>query len=313
MAELAVVIVTWNVRELALQALRSLYADLEEHGPTADIYVMDSASTDGTAEAIEQSFSQVHLFRSDKNLGFAGGNNHALRRIGFGQCDADDLPSAVYFLNPDTITQTGATRTLYDRLMSSPRLGLVGAQLAYGDGSFQHSAFQFPGLRQLWVEFFPTPGRFIEESFNGRYPRRLYESGRPFPIDFPLGATFMVRREVIEETGLFDEQFFMYCEEIDWAWRIRKAGWGAECIPAACVVHLGGQSTSQVKPRSIVDLWTSRLRLYRKHYPRWKYLLARVMVAAGMRIRVGQIKTLLTSDREALASAYRSVASMALR
>jgi GT2 family glycosyltransferase len=313
MADLAVVIVTWKVRELALQALRSLYADLDAHGPSADVYVVDSASSDGTPQAIAQAFPQAKLLVSDKNLGFAGGNNLALRHIGFGQNHVDQLPNAVYLLNPDTITQPGATRTLYDTLMGNPRLGLVGAQLAYADGSFQHSAFRFPGLRQLWVEFFPTPGRLIESPFNGRYPRALYDSGMPFPIDFPLGATYMLKREVIQQTGLFDEQFFMYCEEIDWAWRIRKAGWEAQCVPAARVVHLGGQSTSQVRPRSVVDLWTSRLRLYRKHYPLWKAFIARLMVAVGMQMCARQARSLPAPDRGALVSAYRTVAKMALR
>jgi hypothetical protein len=313
MAELAVVIVTWNVRELALQALHSLCADVDDYGPTTDVYVVDNASTDGTADAIGREFPWVKLFRSATNLGFAGGNNHALRQIGFGQPNANILPNAVYLLNPDTITQPGATNRLYNRLTENPRLGLVGARLTYDDGSLQHSAFHFPGLRQLWVEFFPTPGRLIEHTFNGRYPRHLYESGKPFSIDFPLGATYMVRREVIQQTGIFDEQFFMYCEEIDWAWRIHKAGWSAECVPAACVIHLGGQSTSQVEPRSIIDLWTSRLRLYRKHYPAWKYLVARMMVAVGMRIRARSLGASTTPNRDALQSAYRAVASMALR
>jgi GT2 family glycosyltransferase len=301
------------VRELALQALRSLYFDIDKHGPEADVYVVDNASTDGTADVVGREFPQVNIIRSDTNLGFAGGNNHALRHIGFGQPDANNLPDAVYLLNPDTVTQPGATRTLYSRLTANPRLGLVGAQLTYGDGSFQHSAFHFPGLRQLWVEFFPTPGRYVEHPFNGRYPRRHYESGKPFPIDFPLGATFMVKREVIQQTGTFDEQFFMYCEEIDWAWRIRKAGWGTECVPAACVVHLGGQSTSQIEARSILDLWTSRLRLYRKHYPAWKHFVARIMVTAGMRLRARNLQASTLPNRDALVSAYRAVANMARR
>ncbi|MBL8157791.1 MAG: glycosyltransferase family 2 protein, partial [Anaerolineae bacterium] len=166
------------------------------------------------------------------------------------------LPKAVYLLNPDTITQPGATRQLYDALMNAPDVGLVGAQLAYEDGSFQHSAFGFPGLRQLWTEFFPTPGRLIEGRFNGRYPRALYERGQAFDADCVLGATMMLRREVVEQTGGFDETFFMYCEEIDWAWRIHKAGWRVQCVPAARVVHLAGKSTSQVRPQSVINLWT---------------------------------------------------------
>ncbi len=313
MVELAVVVVTWNVRDLALQTLSSLYADLHTHGPSAKVYVVDCASTDGTQQAIAQGFPQAKLLTSDNNLGFAGGNNLALRHIGFGKPQATQLPNAVYFLNPDTFTQSGATRTLYDTLMATPRVGLVGAQLAYGDGSFQHGAFQFPGLKQLWVEFFPTPRWLIDSPFNGRYPRAMYESGKPFSIDFPLGATFMVKREVIHQAGMFDEQFFMYCEEIDWAWRIHKAGWEAQCVPAAHVVHLGGQSTAQVRPRSVIDLWTSRLRLYRKHYSLWKALIARVMVAVGIRLRARQTESLPESEREALVAAYRMVANMALR
>ncbi len=300
---LAVVLVTWNVRALALDALRSLYADLEASGLTADVYVVDSASSDGTPAAIAEEFPQVKLIASDENLGFARANNLALRQI----MSAPEPPPAVYLLNPDTITQPGATRALYDALLADPRVGLVGANLSYGDGSFQPGAFGFPGLRQLWVEFFPTPGRMILGAFNGRYPQALYERGEPFPVDCVLGATMMLRREVIEQTGMFDEQFFMYCEEIDWAWRIHEAGWGVCCVPSARVTHLSGQSTTQVRPRSVVDLWTSRLLLAKKHYPAWKRLLARGLIAAGMARRAR------ATDDPTLRDAYRTVRQMALR
>lgn len=306
MSDLAVVIVTWNVRDLALGALRSLFADLEASGLDADVYVVDSASSDGTVMAIAQAFPQLILTASSDNLGFGRANNLALRLIGFGQKANRSLPKAVYLLNPDTITHPGATRILYDTLMADSKLGLVGARLEYEDGSFQHSAFHFPGLQQLWVEFFPTPGRFVDSEFNGRYPRAIYDAGRPFPIDFPLGATMMLRREVIEQTGMFDEQFFMYCEEIDWAWRIHKAGWDVRCVPAAHVTHLSGQSTGQARAQSILNLWTSRLRLYRKHHPLWKALLARLMIATGMWRKARE------TENSAVREAYRTVQSKAL-
>lgn len=317
MTELAVVIVTWNVRDLALNALASLYDDLREHGPAAtEVYVVDNASTDGTAEAVASDYPQAHVIASRENLGFGAGNNRALRDIGFGHVPSADLPRAVYLLNPDTITQPGATNALYNALMSDPKTGLVGARLTYEDGSFQHSAFHFPGLRQLWVEFFPTPGRFYESGFNGRYPRQLYDSGEPFAIDFPLGATLMLRREVIEQTGMFDEQFFMYCEEIDWAWRIRKAGWEVQSVPAAHITHLEGQSTGQARPQSVVNLWRSRLRLYRKHHPAWKRALARQMIALGMWRKsqaLARDETLTSDQRDALREAYETVRAMALK
>jgi N-acetylglucosaminyl-diphospho-decaprenol L-rhamnosyltransferase len=317
MRDLAVIIVTWNVRELALDALRSLYADLDTSGLDATVYVVDSASSDSTVEAIAAEFPQAELIASAENLGFAGGNNCALRRIGFGPdatASPDELPRAVYLLNPDTITQPGATRALYDALLADPMRGLVGARLEYGDGRFQHGAFAFPGLRQLWIELFPAPARLYDSPFNGRYPRRLYEAGQPFPVDFTLGATMMLRREVIQQTGMFDEAYFMYGEEIDWAWRIHRAGWSVYCVPAAEVIHLSGQSTAQARPRSVVNLWTSRLLLFRRYYPGWKLTLARWMIRAGMRRKVRQVRAqagLSPDERSALIDAYEQVAEMA--
>ncbi len=314
MHDLAVVIVTWNVRDLALQTLRTLYADLADSGLEAVVYVVDSASSDDTVDAIAEAFPQVKLIASKENLGFGRGNNIALHMLGFGVSAFEQLPRVVYLLNPDTITQPGATRTLYDTLMSKERAGLVGAQLAYEDGSFQHGAFGFPGLRQLWVEFFPTPGRFIEGAFNGRYPRTLYENNEPFAVDFTLGATMMLKREVIEETGMFDEDFFIYCEEIDWAWRIRNAGWEVLTVPAAHVTHLAGKSTSQVRPRSIVNLWTSRLHLFKKHYPPWKLVIARVMIVIGMTLKIRRTRrdsTMSRGDSAEIIAAYREIRKMA--
>ncbi|MCE2490702.1 MAG: glycosyltransferase family 2 protein, partial [Anaerolineae bacterium] len=277
----------WKVRELALDALETLLADLQAEGPhDSQVWLVDNDSGDGTVEAVSRRFPQVHMLASDENLGFAAGNNLALRSMGFGSLKGDALPRAVYLLNPDTQTQAGATSKLYQALFANKGVGLVGAQLSYEDGSFQHSAFKFPGLRQLWAEFFPLPGRLIEGTFNGRYPRKRYAAGKPFRIDFPLGATMMLRREVIETTGMFDENFALYCEEIDWAWRIRKAGWQAFCVPAARVTHLDGRSSAQARPESVLKLWRSRAGLFRKHYPQWREHVARRLIIKGLRRRL---------------------------
>lgn len=293
MTDLAIIIVTWNVRELVLDALRTLYDDLAQSDLHSQVIVVDSASSDDTVTAIRATYPQVQVIASDENLGFAGGNNRGLQALGFGKSNPasiSELPSAVYLLNPDTLTQTGATRQLFDTLMADDRNGVVGARLSYGDGRFQHASFHFPGLRQLWVEFFPIPGRFVESSFNGRYPRSQYEAQQPFEVDFMLGATMMLRREVIQQTGMFDPQFFMYAEEVDWQWRIRNAGWRILCVPQAHVVHLAGQSTGQVQPRSLLNLWKSRLYLFEKHYPSWKLAIAKQMIALGMRRKIANAR-----------------------
>jgi len=175
MLNIAIVVVTWNNEDIIGEALSSVIDDLDSTSLTYQIWVVDSASSDHTVAVIRRDFPSVTLIASDENLGFAGANNLVMRQMGFDDSSAGgELPCVVYLLNPDTITHRGATQTLYDVLMSRDEVGVVGARLTYGDGSFQHSAFRFPDLGQLWAEFFPTPGRFIEGGFNGRYAKERY-------------------------------------------------------------------------------------------------------------------------------------------
>jgi N-acetylglucosaminyl-diphospho-decaprenol L-rhamnosyltransferase len=312
---LSIIIVAWNVRDLVLEAVASAHADLAHSGLTGDIWVVDNASTDGTVTALRAAFPEncippVHILEAGDNLGFAGGNNHALRTIGFP--DNPNLPDFVLLLNPDTVVRTGALRALVDGMLAS-EAGLAGARLVYGDSSFQHSGFAFPGLLQLFIDLFPVPARLYESSLNGRYARQQYASSTPFEIDHPLGATFLLRREVIQQTGMFDEQFHLYCEEVDWAMRIKQAGWRAVCVQSAEVIHYGGQSTSQVRPQSIVNLWRARLQLYRKHYPTFKRLLAKILLRAGMNRLIQQTARDSSQDeetRQALIRAYIQVIAL---
>lgn len=306
--ELAVVIVTWNNADVIRPALTSLFDDLQESGLRHEVWVVDSASRDQTAAIVHREFPAARLIANKTNLGFAAANNLALRELGFGSgARAAEAPAAVFLLNPDTVTHPGAARRLYDALMSRPEVGVAGARLTFADGSFQHSAFRFPGLRQIWAELLPTPGRLLDTSFNGRYARAWYAGAEAFEVDFTLGATMMLKRAVIEQSGMFDEAFFLYCEEVDWAWRIRKLGWRILCVPTARVTHIGGGSTSQARPDSLIHLWKSRLLLYEKHYPVWKRQLARWLVIAGMRRRM---RKLVGADAE-LRAACRKIIEMA--
>ena len=290
MSDLAVIIVTWNNEGVIVDALSSLLADLLESTLDCQIWVVDSNSSDNTVALVREGFPDVTLVTCEENIGFARANNLALRELGVGEHELEAiLPSAVYLLNPDTVTHKGATQILFDALFADDDVGAVGARLMFEDGSFQHSAFMFPGLRQIWSEFYPTPGRWIEGSFNGRYSRLMYAGTEPFAVDFTLGASMMVKSEVARKVGLLDESFFMYCEEVDWARRIRQAGWRILCVPSAHVTHLGGGSSSQARPQSVLNLWKSRLLLYDKHYPVWKRRMARQMVIRGMKRRLAKL------------------------
>ena len=160
---------------------------------------------------------------------------------------------------------------------------MAGARLIYGDGRFQHSAFYFPGLGQLMFDLLPMPSRLYESRLNGRYARRQYHPRRrPFQVDHPLGASMMVRADVAESTAGFDESFHMFCEEIDWSWRVREAGWDIYTVPAAEIIHYAGESTRQVPADTVVNLWRSRAKLYRKHHGRFRLAVARRMVQRSM-------------------------------
>ena len=130
--KLAVIIVSWNTRQLTLQTIQTLLTDIEAHGSTqTEVWVVDNASTDGTSQAIREAFPAVKLIESMENVGFGGGNNLALRKIGFGNPNIPphDLPEAVYLLNSDTITHLGTTQTLYEALFNLPNAGVVGGAI----------------------------------------------------------------------------------------------------------------------------------------------------------------------------------------
>jgi GT2 family glycosyltransferase len=298
MIDLGIVIVSWNVRDLLAACLDAVFSSLTtDHCPSpggdlglsTEIVVVDNASTDGSAEMVRSRFPQARLIVNERNLGFAGGNNVGIRYWGLdAPIPGTQCPRCVLLLNPDTVVHGNALERMVRFMDTTLQAGICGARLVYGDGSFQHSAFGFPGLWQIVLDVPGVHPRLLDSQLNGRYSRMLYASSRPFEIDHPLGAAMMVRSEVIRQVGLMDEGFHMYCEEIDWAWRIKKAGWKAYCVPQAEIVHYAGQSTRQVKPEMIVALWTSRLRLYGKHYPAWKLAAAKWLVRCKIQDEIRQ-------------------------
>ncbi len=283
--DLAIIIVSWNVRQLLRVCLTSIYQSLAisaEQGQklATRIWVVDNHSSDGSPDLVQERFPEVRLIANNENKGFAAGNNQAIEQAML------ERPRYLMLLNPDTAVRAQALETLVHFMDSSPQVGMAGARLVYGDGTFQHSAFGFPGLAQLALDLFPLPARLHETSLNGRYPRARYAADAPpFPVDHPLGAAMLVRQEVVETVGALDTGYYMYCEEIDWAMRIRAAGWEIYCIPEAEIVHHGGQSTSQIRAESFVNLWRSRYRLYRKQYSPIKLHLARHLLRTGIKAR----------------------------
>jgi len=272
--DLSVIIVSHNTRELLALCLDSLLTNLASSALGYEVIVVDNASRDQTVEMVGERFPQVQLLANEENLGFAAANTQGLK-VGKG--------NYLLLLNPDTLVRGEALQLMLQFLVSHPRVGMVGPKLLYPDGRLQHSAFSFPTLPMIFLDFFPLNHRLINSRLNGRYPKALYEAGEPFPVDHPLGAAMMVRRETVDQVGPLDEGFFIYCEEIDWCMRVKEMGWEIFCLPQAEIVHYVGRSTGQFREAMYVELHRSRHRLYEKHYGPAFRLMARLIVGLGVR------------------------------
>lgn len=294
--ELAVIIVSWQVHDMLDRCLSSLKADIKRTGVIASIWVVDNASTDGSAAMVRDKYPKVRLLEPGENLGFVRANNLALAQL-----EREGMPEFVWLLNPDTEVLPRALGTMLDFLHSHPRAGLIGPQLLNSDGSLQPGAFRFPGIMQPLFDLGLLPARFYETRINGRYPAENYANTLPFRVDHPLGAAMLARREAIQTIGPLDEQFFMYCEEIDWAWRMHANDWEVWLVPTAKVLHHGGASSGQARPAATAHLWESRARLYRKHHSPLPRALVRALVRHSFTRKLAQ------AESEEWADAYRRI------
>lgn len=293
--DLGIVIVNWNVRDLLAACLDSVYADLAGSGLSARVCVVDNGSSDGSAAMVRAQFPRTLLIESE-NRGMGAGNNLGLEALGVtaarnpkSSLQNQKPPFASLILNPDTVVRPGALRQLVDFLRATPQAGVAAPKLLYADGRLQHSGFRFPGIGQAFFDLFPPPGRLawlLDSPINGRYPAAWYAAGSPFRVAHTLGAAFAVRTDALVGEPLFDETFFMYCEEIDAQQRLQQRGWECWVVPGAEVIHYGGQSTAQAAGPAFVHLWTSRRRLYRRYQGPFVNAVVGGLVQVAMRRRI---------------------------
>lgn len=254
--DLSIVIVNWNVKELLRNCLRALL-DQADPDLSCEIIVVDSASSDGSVQLVQQEFPQVQLIASAENLGYAGGNNAGA---------AAARGRYLFLLNPDTVVKPGALAQLVSYLDAHPRAGAVGPQLLWPDGSVQSSRRRFPTVGSLFWE-----STLLGQWFpHNRYLQRYHLLDRPADqaqlVDWVVGAAIVIRRDAWLQVGPLDETFFMYFEETDWCRRSAAAGWETHYLPAAQVVHFEGQSSGQVVAARTLRFQRSKLRYARKYF-----------------------------------------------
>ncbi len=266
MADLSIILVSYNTRELLLRCLEEIFR--QRGKGTLEVFVIDNASRDGSAEAVARTFPQVRLIRNAENAGFA-------RAVNQGLSAASGRNRLL--LNPDAVADRETIEAMADYLDTHFEAGAVGPQLLHEDGRLQNSIAPFPTLatellnKSLLTRLFPK-----------RYPGKHREFAGPTEVESLIGACMMVRGEVVDQVGMLDEGYFFFLEETDWCLRISRAGWKIIFLPGRKVLHLQGKSASQNLTAARIEYYRSRDRFFTLHRGR----TAAALLRAGLVVKL---------------------------
>jgi GT2 family glycosyltransferase len=254
--DLSIVIVSWNGRELLLDCLASIEREVRSRIDAArletETLVVDQASTDGSAAMVRERFPWAEVIELSDNVGFAAGNNVALRRAKGRHC---------VLLNNDTVVLRDGLEKCVRYLDAHPDVGVVGPQLLNLDGSKQNSVHATPNFVTEIV-----PKGLLERVAPWRFPSKRFDHAGPVTVEAVLGACLVVRREVLDDVGLMPEAYFFFLEETDWCLRIRRAGWKVVHVPDARVIHVHGATTKRRVPAETrIEYHRSLYTFFRTH------------------------------------------------
>jgi GT2 family glycosyltransferase len=275
--DLSIIIVTWNVRDLALACLDSIYANCA--GLDIDVVIVDNSSEDGTTGAIRAAFPDVRVLEAEGNVGFPRANN-----LGFGVARGRHI----LYLNPDTVVGPGALVRCVEELDSHSALGVVGCRLVYPDGRVQReSGRRIYRLRHLAAEVFFLHMLFPESRLFGHHLMGDWDHRDDRDVEAVSGAFMMARRETVEAVGGLPDDLFMYHEDMAFCLRARRAGWGIRMLGSVESVHLAGQSSAQRVDRGLALLSGEyRIRLIREADGGAAAAIARALFALRSAVRV---------------------------
>jgi GT2 family glycosyltransferase len=288
MLDLSICIVTLNACDYLNNCLRSIYqqsvhfqskgVDIGVELPSTDppqaalsklnfeIIIVDNGSTDQTIQMLRAEFPEARLIANDTNTGFTRPINQALR-----------LSSGQYrlVLNPDTIILPGALDELVQFMSSHPDVGICGPKVLNRDGSMQKACRR--GVSRPWaaISYFTGLSRLFPKSkFFGGYLLNYLDEDALHEVDGVSGSCMLIRCDVMEQIGYFDERFFAYQEDADYCFQAKKAGWKIFYLPQSQIIHYGGQGGSRVQPyRSIYEWHRSYYIYYRKNLARDYFFL----------------------------------------
>jgi GT2 family glycosyltransferase len=281
--DLSVITVSNNTKKLMKDCLGSIY---QKAGKAPfEVFVYDQRSIDGTPEMIERKFPQVHLLKNRKNIGFGPSNNVAMKKA---------KGRYMLLLNSDTII---IQKNIFDEMVNwmdkHSKVGISSCALINPDGSMQGSGGYFPSLFRVfaWMFFIddiPIVDRLIKPYHPMHAWSPIYKGENYFKKahrqDWITGAFFLIRKDVVEDIGYFDDDYFAYVEEVDYCYRASKKGWEAWYLPKWKTVHYG-QATTGSEFATINELKNLKL-FYKKHQPHWKLPILRALLKVGVVLRL---------------------------
>ncbi len=267
--DLSIIIVSWNVVDVLAACLDSIFAspglliipahqspDTLQNTFSAEVIVVDSASSDSTVEMLRQRYPQVRLFAQAENLGFSRCNNIGL---------AAAQGRYQLLLNPDTEVTNDALAQMAHYMEANPDVGIIGPHTLNADGTTQLTRRRFPTValaffESTWLQPY-APQAMLDHFYVHEAPENAV-----IDVDWVQGSALMTRREVYEHIGGLDEGYIMFSEELDWCKRAKAAGWRIVYLGTAQIVHHSGKSTEQVIARRHIHFQESKLRYFRKYH-----------------------------------------------
>jgi len=271
--DITIVIVNWNTKDLLRDCLESVYRTVRDI--TFEIILVDNASHDGSVTMAAKDFPGVRIIENSENLGFGAANNQAFAVM---------KGRYALLLNTDTVLTENSVHELFAFMENHDEAAMAGGQLLNRDGSRQNSIANFPTVLTLLANT-----SLLEYLFPRRFPSKRYNHKEPLEVESVIGACMLVRKKAINEVGMFDERYFFFFEETDWACQMRAAGWKIYHLPSALIYHLQGQSVGR-NVRSRIEFYRSRYKFFNK----WKGRSYNVAVSLVAFIRL-IVNWLLTS------------------
>ncbi len=272
--DVSVCIVSWNVAEDLRACLESLRAQITP--PSYEVIVADNASRDESVAMVREQFPEVRLIVNEENLGFARATNQTLRAA---------RGRYLLMLNPDTVLEPDSLRKLVERAEAHPEAGIIAPRLVYPDGSLQYSCRRFPTIQAALFRNTFLGRLFPHARSASHYVMADWAHDVEREVDWASGACLLIRREAYEQVGELDEGFVWGSEDVDYCYRMHKAGWRVLFTPETTVVHAVGRSTDQVVVPTIIRTHRGMYRLYSKHFA--SNPLSRLLVWLGVGLRAG--------------------------